>query len=312
MNRVLVTGASGFVGRQCLPLLLEQGYEVHSLCRDPGRCPISDVSWHRNDLLQPGCAGELLRQLRPQYLLHLAWYAVPGKFWEARENLEWLRASLELLAAFTDNGGCRLVAAGTCAEYDWNAGECSEDTTPLLPTTLYGTSKHALERIVHSYKAQSGLSSAWGRIFFLYGPYEHPSRLVAYVVQSLLKGEPAFCSDGLQVRDFMHVNDVASAFVSLLASEVQGPVNIASGNPVSVRQVLDEIGQQTGRPDLVRRGARPARPEPARIWADVRRLQEEVGCLPRYDLPGGIRQTIEWWRHSLDRDQCLTSGAAGQ
>src|SRR4249920_3555852 len=131
MNRVLVTGASGFVGRHCLPLLLDQGYEVHGLCRDPGRFPISDVVWHRVDLLHPGCAGELLRHLQPQYLLHLAWYAVPGKFWEARENLEWLRASLELLSAFTNNGGARLVVAGSCAEYDWNAVECQEDLTPL-------------------------------------------------------------------------------------------------------------------------------------------------------------------------------------
>src|SRR5438876_9044223 len=100
MNKVLVTGASGFVGRQCLPLLLDQGYEVHGLCRDPERCPIPDVHWHRIDMLQPGHTTELLRQLRPQYLLHLAWYAAPGKFWEARENLEWVRASLELLAAF--------------------------------------------------------------------------------------------------------------------------------------------------------------------------------------------------------------------
>jgi nucleoside-diphosphate-sugar epimerase len=312
MNRVLVTGASGFVGRHCLPLLVDQGYEVHGLCRDPDRCSISEVSWHRGDLLQAGYAGELMRQLRPQFLLHLAWYSVPGEFWEARENLDWLRASLELLSAFRENGGGRLVAAGTCAEYDWNAGECREDITPLLPATLYGMSKHALERIVHSYKAQSGLSSAWGRLFFLYGPYEHPSRLVAYVVQSLLKGEPAFCSDGLQVRDFMYVKDVASAFVSLLTSEVQGPVNIALGNPVSVREVLNEISQQTGRPDLLRLGARDSRPEPARIWADARRLKEEVGCCPRYDLAAGIRQTIEWWRQSLNRNRCLTSGMAGQ
>jgi nucleoside-diphosphate-sugar epimerase len=311
MNRVLVTGASGFVGRHCLPLLLDQGYEVHGLCRDTKRCPISDVVWHRVDLLQPGSADEVLRHLQPQYLLHLAWYAVPGKFWEARENLEWLRASLELLSAFANNGGARLVVAGSCAEYDWSGEECREYVTPLLPATLYGTSKHALQQIVRSYGSQTGLSSAWGRIFFLYGPHEHPSRLVAYVVQSLLNGEPAICSDGLQARDFMHVQDAAAAFVALLGRQVQGPVNIATGNSVPVRQVLDEIAQQIGRADLLRLGARQSPPEAVRISASVRRLREEVGCLPLYDLSAGIRQTIEWWRHSSNRDQCVTPGVGG-
>jgi len=312
MNEVFVTGASGFVGRQCLPLLVAKGYQVHALSRRPGRS-LPGVLWHRGDLLQPGCAGELLRHLRPRYLLHLAWYAVPGKFWEARENLEWLRASLELLEAFRDNGGARWVAAGTCAEYEWNDGndgECREDTTLLVPATLYGASKHALERVADLSRRQTGVSSAWGRMFFLYGPHEHPARLVAYTVQSLLQGEPAFCSDGRQVRDFLHIEDAAAAFVALLLSEVEGPVNIASGDPVSIRNVLEEIGRQTGRPDLLRLGARQSGTEAARLWANVGRLKEEVGFNPHFDLAGGIRQTIEWWRQSLNCDPCLTATVA--
>ena len=160
---------------------------------------MAGVYWQPGDLLEPGCATELLQRLRPQYLLHLAWYAVPGEFWEARENLEWLRASLELVQAFADHGGERLVAAGSCAEYDWsgndwkgtdwngchdgNDGECLEYFTPLLPNTLYGASKHALERMLHFCRRQTRPSSAWGRMFFLYGPHEDPRRLVAYVVQ---------------------------------------------------------------------------------------------------------------------------------
>ena len=312
MNELLVTGASGFIGRHCLPLLIAKGYEVHALSLRPEPYTIPGVSWHRGDLLQPGCAAALMRQLRPRSLLHLAWYAVPGKFWEARENLEWLLASMELLLAFADNGGERFVGAGTCAEYEWNdgknendlsGGECSEDRTSLLPSTLYGSSKHALERIAHFSRRQTGLSSAWGRIFFLYGPHEHPVRLVAYAVQSLLRGEPAFCSEGSQVRDFLHVTDVAAAFVSLLQSEVEGPVNIASGKPTSIRRVLEEIGQQTGRTELLRFGARPSGAEAARIWGNVRRLKEEVGFSPQYDLAGGMQQTIEWWRRSLNSEQ---------
>jgi nucleoside-diphosphate-sugar epimerase len=236
--------------------------------------------------------------VQPDILLHLAWYADPGKFREARENIEWVRASLELLSAFAANNGKRLIAAGSCAEYEINAGECFEAKTPLLPSTLYGTCKCAFGSILDSFSRQTELSSAWGRIFFLYGPYEHPSRLIAYVVQSLLRGEPALCSDGKQILDFMHVEDAASAFVALLENNIQGPVNIASGRPVEVRDLLREIGIQLGRPELIRLGERDSSSELSCIWANVERLTREAGWKPRYDQSSGIQQIIEWWRNS--------------
>jgi nucleoside-diphosphate-sugar epimerase len=308
MKRVLVTGASGFLGRHCLPILVAKGYDVHGLSRRPPVTTLPEISWHELDLLRPGYPAELFSKVRPNYLLHLAWYAVPGKFWEAQENIEWVRGSLEVLRAFADNGGIRMVAAGSCAEYDCSAGECTEHNTPLRPTTLYGKSKHAFERIIHSSSYQTNLSSAWGRIFFLYGPHEQPSRLVAYAVRALLRSEPALCSEGKQVLDFMHVADAASAFVALLESEVQGPVNVGSGNPIAVRDVLQEIGQQLGRLALIRFGARSSTSESHRCWANTERLVNEVGWTPQYDLTRGITQTIEWWRDSADIPQFAAQG----
>jgi nucleoside-diphosphate-sugar epimerase len=225
---------------------------------------------------------------------------VPGKFWEAQENLEWVRASRELLCAFAEHGGKRFVAAGTCAEYAPNAGECVEHVTPLLPNTLYGTCKHEFQQILHSSAAQSGLSSAWGRIFFLYGPHEDPSRLAAYVIRSLLRRDPALCSDGKQVLDFLHVEDVAAAFIALLESEAQGPVNIGSGKPTQLRTMLEEIGRRLGRLELIHFGARATNSETSRLWANVERLETETDWSPRYDLTSGIAQAIEWWRCRLE------------
>ena len=296
MKRVLVTGANGFIGRQCLPLLLAKGYEVHAVSRYEVAPRLEGIVWHESDLLSPGSPDRLVTKIKPEYLLHLAWYAVPGKFWESPENTEWVRASIELYRAFTEVGGKRLVAAGSCAEYVSNAGECDEEKTPLLPSTLYGSSKHALESELRSNCKANQLSHAWGRVFHLYGPHEDPARLVAYAVRSLLRGEPALCSDGLQVLDLLHVADVASAFVALLGSDLTGPVNIGSGHPVAVREVLHEIGHQIGRPELIRLGAKPSAPNTTRLWANTRRLTSELGWAPHYDLAGGIKQTIEWWR----------------
>lgn len=295
MKRVLITGATGFIGRQCLPLLAAEAYDIHATVKDAP--PSKDITWHRVDLLDPAQVTELMAQVRPSHLLHFSWYAVPGKYWTSPENVRWLQASLELLQAFVLNGGQRVVMAGTCAEYDWRYGYCSEHTTPLAPATLYGTCKHSLQMMLRAYAEQTSLSAAWGRIFFLYGPHEHPDRLVASVICQLLQGLPARCSHGNQVRDFLHVQDVASAFVKLLGSAVTGPVNIASGQPVRLKDVIDHIAGQLDRRDLVQLGAIPESPgDPPLLVADIRRLRNEVAWQPSYDLERGIAQTIEWWK----------------
>jgi nucleoside-diphosphate-sugar epimerase len=300
MKSVLVTGATGFIGRHSLSSLLAAGYEVHAVTIDGPRPEPPGIHWHAIDLLDARQTDELLAPLKPSHLLHFAWYAAPGKYWTAPDNVLWEQASLALLQSFSRHGGQRVVMAGTCAEYDWNYGFCSEQYTPLAPRTLYGTCKHALQLTLQAYAAQQQLSAAWGRIFFLYGPHEHPSRLVSSVIRALLQDEPALCSHGNQVRDFLHVQDVAAAFVALLDCQVTGSVNIASGQAVQLKTIIYSIADQLNRIEQVHLGALPVpADEPPFIVADARRLQTEVGWRPQYDLSTGLAQTIEWWRQQL-------------
>jgi nucleoside-diphosphate-sugar epimerase len=299
MKKVLVTGASGFLGRHSLPLLQARGYEVHAISskvtreRDPG------ISWHAADLLDSKQVQEVVGRIRPTHLLHLAWYTEPGKYWTATENLEWLRASVSLLPSFAESGGERVLVAGTCAEYEWQDGLCSEQTTALIPSTLYGACKHALQLELESYAGRVGLSSAWGRLFFPYGPHERPERFIPSVICSLLGNEPARCTHGNQQRDFLFVEDAADALVALLESNVRGPVNVASGQAVALKEIAYKIGELLNRTELLQLGAIPAATnDPPLLVADVKRLHQEVGWSPRFDLDQGLTRTVEWWQRS--------------
>lgn len=297
MKRVLITGASGFIGHHCIEPLLVRGFEVHAVSSKARENDSRGIHWHQTDLLKPGVAKALMEEAKPTHLLHLAWFVVPGKLITAPENFSWVRASMELVHEFQAHGGKRLTICGSGYEYDWSYGYCSEALTPAVPNTVYGSCKHALNVLVQSFAGQMGFSSAWGRVFFLYGPNEHPQRLVSSVILSLLKGEPAKCSHGRQIRDYMHVQDVADGMVGVLDSDVTGSVNVCSGQATTLREIVLTIGRILERPDLIQLGAIPARAnDTPLVVGENLRLLNEVGWKQRYDLESGLRQTIEWWR----------------
>jgi nucleoside-diphosphate-sugar epimerase len=290
----MLTGATGFVGAPTLGALAEAGHEVHAVARRSGP-ELDGATWHEADLLE---GADVLDEVRPEILVHVAWYAEHGRFWDSRENVRWVEASLALLRAFVAAGGRRAVMVGTCAEYEWGGEDnLNEHDSPVRPATLYGACKEALHRLAAAQARESGFELAWGRLFFMYGPDEYPARLVPSVIRALLAGERAATTTGTQVRDFMHVEDVAMALVALTQSDVTGPVNIASGSPSSVADIVEKIGALTGAAHLIDRGARPTPDgEPARIVADVKRLEREVGYRPSISLGDGLRSTVDWWR----------------
>jgi nucleoside-diphosphate-sugar epimerase len=292
MNRLLVTGATGFLGVPCVARATAE-FEVHAAARGSGP-PFTGVVYHTCDLFDAEQVNTLLATVRPTHLLHLAWIATPGVYWTSPENYRWVEASKHLLTAFAERGGQRAVVAGTCAEYDWTAaGACNEFTTPTRPATVYGRCKNEL----CEWCERCGVSVAWARLFFLYGPGEHSARLVPSVARALLAGDVAECSGGTQQRDFLHTTDVADALLALLQSDITGPVNVGSGEPVAVRSVIETVAEECGRPELVRFGARPTPAnDPPLLVADVTRLRDELGWQPRIALEDGLRECVKWWR----------------
>ena len=297
--RVLLTGATGLVGRHVLQALAARGAEVHALARRTperaGLVPPPGTTVHRCDLLAEGAAA-VIAAVRPTHLVHAAWAMEPGRVWWDADNLGWVGATLALARQFTEAGGRRMLVVGTCAEYAWSGATCTEDATPLDAATLYGASKNAAHIALRSYAGRAGLSLCWARLFNMYGPHEDERRLVAGAIAALLAGRPFPSTDGTQLRDFLHVADVAEGLVALALGDTEGAVNLASGAPVPIAAVLDAVGRATGRPDLIRLGALPRPPsDPDRLLADTARLQA-TGWLPRLSLEEGIAATVAWWR----------------
>lgn len=298
---VLVTGATGLIGKQTLIPLVERGFAVHAVARRVPNLRRRGTTWQNADLLDPAARAAVIDVAKPTHLLHLAWVTEHGAFWEAPQNDAWLDASQDLVQRFVAAGGKRVVVAGTCAEYDWThpslrKGRCVELTTPCAPSTRYGRAKLALSRMVGDLTN----SSASGRVFLLYGDGEAPGRLVPSLIDNLLKGQSVALGPGELERDFLDAKTAGAAFAALLASEVTGPVNVASGKPRTIADVADMVGALIGKPELIQIGARPGRPEdPPRLVADVNRLMGEVGFDPAFDLRGSLAAFIERRRLAL-------------
>lgn len=295
--RVLVTGASGFIGRQSLKFLLEKGYEVHTVTRN-GLQSNRLIHSHQMDLLDKEAAPKLIDKIEPTHLLHFAWEATPDKYWTSLENLDWVQASLSLVKSFTSAGGKRLVMAGTCAEYDWGQERCIENKTSLNPATFYGAYKNSMQQMLTAWSKQTGLSCAWGRIFSVYGPYEYPSRLVSSVIKNLLLDQTVTCKNGNLIRDYLHTADIALAFVELLESSYQGPMNISSGEGISLGELVQKIGEKIGKRNLLDIGEVRL---PVALIGDNTALKA-LGWMPYFNLDTGLDDTISWWKKELGQE----------
>ena len=286
MAKILVTGATGLIGSYAVPQLVKAGHEVLAVSRSgKGQGGVS-LNLHDTEAV-----SSFLKVQRPEYLLHLAWNVEPG-YMTAPDNLDWAASSLNLLKSFAANGGRRAVFTGSCIEYDWRYGFMSEDVTPLKSDSLYGTAKAALYSLASSWAGHTGLSFAWGRVFFLYGRGEKPERLVPYIVNSLKRGEKPAMKFPYIARDYMHASDVAGGLNALMFSGFNGAVNIASGETVRLCEIAEKAARLIGCsvPEYEHNDIGDMAPV---VLGDSRRLNNVVGFMPRITWDEGLKDLLQ-------------------
>lgn len=261
--KVLVTGASGFVGRAVCAALAGRAYVMPAL-----------ADGERADLLDGFHRRRAVEEAEADVLIHLAWVTEHGAFWNSPLNASWGAASDDLFKAFYAAGGKRIVGTGSCAEYDWTTGaDRYAESAPLGPHTDYGAAKLRAAAGLARAADRAAKSWAWARIFFAFGPGEPRGRLVPLMLNAVRTREPLEIGPADTVRDFMPVGALGQAIADVALSDIEGPVNTASGKGVSFGALAQMIESIAGTAGLIRPNSRPLGPgEPRMLVADTERL----------------------------------------
>lgn len=292
-RRFLVTGASGFIGRHAVSELLDLGHDVIALAQSAGRVD-ERVSQLHADLARETDFGSVVRAAGADTLLHFAWETRHGYYWDAPENLDWLAASVRLIKTFHEMGGRRAVVLGTCAEYRAPAnGFCHELQTPAAPHHLYSASKDSLRRIIEVYARKTGLSFAWPRVFHLTGPGEFESRLIPAAIRTLSEGRIFETKNATKRLDVMDVRDCGRAIAMIGVSDIQGPINVGSGTPITIAEIVQELAGLLGRSNLTVACSTSGEPDdfPDR-FAEVATLRGALAFEPLYTLRESLLAAI--------------------
>ena len=288
--RVLLTGGTGFIGSRVLPLLKE--HEVLCLSREPAKLPRRHgMEAITADLGRDGDWINETVRFQPEWCLHLAWEGLPDYSLErCRTNLD---AGLRLIGAVARSGVRRMVVAGTCAEYGRASGAVSEESVPI-DRGFCAATKHAQLNVLEAVARDAAFSYQWARIFFVYGPGQMQGSLIPSLRASYTTGQKASIRTPDAFRDFVYVEDVASALVSLVSSDVpSGVFNVGSGQPTSVGHVANLAAEYYDMPRPIKHPPVECPPGGDGFWADTHRLCAATGWRARIGIKEGVAKTLK-------------------
>ncbi len=281
--KLLLTGAGGFIGKALLPALRDAGHDVTLLVRGPLAEPFPQI-------ISPADGWADAVRGRPfDACLHLAWIATPGIYLNSPENPVLARQTAELAESLFQSGLPHFLGLGTCIEYAPGvSAPCLEDATPTAPASPYGQAKHQAHLAVAEAAARHGAGYSWGRLFYPFGPGEHPSRIPSTFLRTLAAGQPLTLKTPDSVKDWIHIQDVVGALLLILRAGPQGAINLGTGTGIPIIALARLAADLTGAaPDLVRREDPPASDPYAYHVADASKLRA-LGWTPAWTPAAGL------------------------
>lgn len=288
--RVLLTGATGFIGRAVVSRLVSQGVEVLALTTDANGVRAEwGIEAVDADRRLESLAHEAIRAFRPSVLLHLAWSGLPD--YSATSCLSNVEYSTRTIRTALDSGVSRFVGAGSCWEYGDRQGSLQEDMTSH-PLSMFAQAKSCIRELLATTAGTTGAEARWGRIFYVYGPGQRKTSLIPMAIEAFKSGKSPELQDSKQAIDLIHVGDVADGLVLLaLAEGPSGTFNLGSGSPVRVTDVVELVRAAVT-------GDKPALPEGVcgdirASWADIVKMSDAFGWYPSTSLADGIKHMLD-------------------
>jgi nucleoside-diphosphate-sugar epimerase len=291
MNIVL-TGASGFLGRPCCERLTASGHTVLALSRQhaPSDLPVG-VVWLVRDLANVDSYRTDLESFNPDAAIHLAWDGIPDfSLGKCLHNLE----TGALFAESVLQAGARhLVVSGSCWEYGKVSGPLSEQKHLVSPS-VFAAAKNAQRLLLKALTDATNATLAWGRVFFVYGPRQRAASLAPTICKTILAGNDPSLKTPSALNDFVYVEDVAEALVLLAETKSNGVFNIGSGVPTAAGQVADQLLSLVGRPPQYAQQLSKEE-SGSGFYADITALRG-LGWEPRTSLREGLQKTLAYFQ----------------
>lgn len=309
-DKILITGATGFVGSCLTRRLADNGCDVHIVVRrDSNRWRIADLSGrvteHVCNLMDAAAVETCITAVRPDVICHLATYGGFAFQQDIREIVEAnLLGTMNLLTACEKVGFRLFINTGSSSEYGEKQHPMREVDLPE-PVGVYGVTKAASTMFCRFAATIKGMPVMTLRLFSPYGPWDDPQRLIPFAAVRLLEGEPPRLSSPVSVRDYVYIDDVVECYLSLISGTAKpagnGIYNVGSGRQSTIGDVVTLLEQLAGTGAQAVWGERPAaRPEPA-VWvADITQAREQLGWEPRTELQDGLAATVEWLRRNMN------------
>jgi dTDP-6-deoxy-L-talose 4-dehydrogenase (NAD+) len=292
--KILVTGATGFIGSAFCRSALAHGHEAGGMMLPneavpPGLSDREKMIWFKGTLAEPPW-GEVTK-FAAEACVHFAWIATPGVYLESPDNEKYFDWSRKFLKRVREIGAKQIVAAGTCVEYRIGNQPLSEEKTPIEPTTTYARWKNALRIALEEEARSEGFRFAWTRVFYPYGVGEHPARLCSSIIQKLKRGEELLLKTPNSTKDYIYIEDLAAAFLAVLESGYQGIINLGTGKGHTVKEIAELIGDMLGRRGLIREIDPPQVDPLGYVVADTKRL-EQLGWRPAHTMKQGLQKLL--------------------